>query len=412
MNLLDNASLVVTPNGYKASKLYSIVPTSGTGDMTFSRAGNTATRVNPSGVIESVNANIPRLDYLGSTCPKVLLEPQRTNLILQSQDISAAAWAKTNSPTIVSNVAVAPDGTTTADSIQATDGTNFKYIQQTLSITPNSTQTISVFVKKEISKTNFGGFGIFYLGTSTKNLYVAFDEVNGTIKSLTGTISTPTYKVDDYGTYWRFQITVIELFSNTSLSVEIYSTISVNNTSTGAGAGSARTIWGMQVEAGTFASSYIPTTTATVTRNADACSKTSISSLIGQTEGVVFFDVNLDSRLSFTYLFIRNTATSNYIGFIISTIIGLQIVNSSVTQASITFGNSNTGRFKIAVAYKENDIAFYANGSLIGTDTVATIPTCDILDLNYNPANGIRINTSALWKTRLTNSELATLTTL
>jgi hypothetical protein len=86
MNLLDTASLVVTPNGYKASKLYSIVPSDGTGDMTFARTGDTATRVNSSGLIESVTANKPRLDYLDSTCPKLLLEPQRTNLLTYSSD--------------------------------------------------------------------------------------------------------------------------------------------------------------------------------------------------------------------------------------------------------------------------------------------------------------------------------------
>jgi hypothetical protein len=318
MSLLDTASLIVTPNGYKASKLYSIVPSDGTGDMTFSRTGNTATRVNSSGVIETVNANIPRLDYTDSTCPKLLLEPQRTNLLLNSATLSTQSV------------------TTTA-------------VAYTLS---------------------------FY-GTGTVVLSGAF------VRTLTGT-----------GASNRVSTT----FTSTAAVLILTVTGSVTNA---------------QLEAGSFATSYIPTTSASVTRNADSCTKTSASALIGQTEGVVFFDVNLDSRLSYTNLKVRNTAATNYIAFAITnTIIRCEILNNNVFQAQITHSNTSTGRFKMAVAYKENDISYYLNGTLIGTDTIATIPTCDIVDFYFNATNRIQVNSFGLWKTRLTNSELAQLTTL
>ena len=82
MSLLTQASLVLTPNAVKASKLYSIIPSNGNGDMTVVRA-TTATRVNSSGLIESVATNVPRLNYDGA-CPSVLVEPQRTNRLLNS----------------------------------------------------------------------------------------------------------------------------------------------------------------------------------------------------------------------------------------------------------------------------------------------------------------------------------------
>ena len=82
MSLLTQASLVLTPNAVKASKLYSIIPSNANGDMTVVRA-TTATRVNSSGLIESVAANVPRLNYDGS-CPSILVEPQRTNRLLNS----------------------------------------------------------------------------------------------------------------------------------------------------------------------------------------------------------------------------------------------------------------------------------------------------------------------------------------
>ena len=91
MALFDDASLVVTPNGYKEGTLYSIKPTSGAGDMTVVRA-TTATRVNSAGLIESVANNVPRLDYLNASCPSLLLEPQRTNLVTYSEQLDNAAW--------------------------------------------------------------------------------------------------------------------------------------------------------------------------------------------------------------------------------------------------------------------------------------------------------------------------------
>jgi hypothetical protein len=83
MSLLDTASLILTPNGYKASKLYSVKPTDATGDMVVSR-GTSATRVNSVGLIELMPIDVPRLDYTGGGCPKILVEPARTNLVFPS----------------------------------------------------------------------------------------------------------------------------------------------------------------------------------------------------------------------------------------------------------------------------------------------------------------------------------------
>jgi hypothetical protein len=78
-------SLALIPSGYKASKVYSVLPTDGTGDFDFTRSGN-ATRVNSEGLIELVSTNVPRLNYplidgVVSGCPSLLLEPSRTNLV-------------------------------------------------------------------------------------------------------------------------------------------------------------------------------------------------------------------------------------------------------------------------------------------------------------------------------------------
>ena len=118
MSLFESASLVVTPNGTKASKLYAIKPTDGSGDLSVTRA-TTATRVNSAGLIESVASNVPRLDYTNSTCPSILVEPQRTNISLRSQEFDNAYWVPQN-VTLTTNNTISPNGTLDADAVVVT----------------------------------------------------------------------------------------------------------------------------------------------------------------------------------------------------------------------------------------------------------------------------------------------------
>ena len=94
-----------------------------------------------------------------------------------------------------------------------------------------------------------------------------------------------------------------------------------------------------------------------------------------------------------------------------------RIFNGGTLQCSIdTSTITTTGTYKLALAYKNNDIVFYVNGVQIGVDTSATIPTCSRVDIGQNYAGASQLSDnvllSTLFKTRLTNGELATLTTL
>ena len=402
MNLLDTASLVVTPNGYKASKLYSIIPTDGSGDMTFARTGDTATRVNSSGLIESVLANKPRLDYYNSTCPKLLLEPQRTNTAKNSGNLSLNDLQDVS---IGNNTIASPDGTINADSIieNGTTGIHVLY-NYNFTFVSGTTYTFSVWCKK-------GTRDFVALNLNDGGAYLGYFNLN---TGVIGVVATGlTAKMENYGNGW-YRCSITKTFTATAGGFAIYAANSNGNTSyAGINGNTAIYGFGLQLEAGAYATSYIPTTTASVTRNADSCTKSSISSLIGQTEGTMFADLNLDTRLSYHYLFVRNAAVTNYIGIkITASQIGLEVVDSNVVQANINLTNSSTGRFKIALAYKANDFVIYINGVQIGTDTSGTVPTCDTLDLYYNITNKVNLNSTALWKTRLQNSELATLTAL
>ena len=369
-------------------------------------------------------ANVPRLDYLGSSCPRLILEPQRQNVCLWSEQINNAGWTKSNAPTITTNIATAPDGYGGADGIQDTTGGTFKRVQQLFSVTANSTNTASVFVKKETTQTNFGGLQLAYVGGTTKYAYGIVNPIAGTIVvSSDSVIGATSTKVEDYGDWWRFSLTATDNGSNTTLEIAYYGTLSTNGTTATLGAGSVRTVWGFQVEIGaSYATSYIPTLGAAVTRGADAASKTGISSLIGQTEGTLFAEVGeFPKEFNGRVLCISDGTTSNYVIILKNGLIdnfNVLVLNGGVVQVSFNGTGSLSNNSKIAVGYANNDCAIYVNGNQVHTDTSASVPTCSNVYVGQRENGsatfiaGGSVAQALLFKTRLTNQELQDLTTL
>jgi hypothetical protein len=405
MSLLDKASLIVTPNGFKASKLYSVVPSDGSGDLDVTRA-TTATRVNSLGLIESVANNVPRLDYTNGSCPSLLVEPQRTNNILYSEQFDNATWFSLN-VTVTANNAISPDGTQNADKIDYTNNNNY-LIGTASPNTQNTAYTISCYAKKGTTDI-FVFREAFYFGSTAK-----FNLTNGTIV----TDSTGTAKITSVGNGWyRCSITQAYTSGQTNMQWSYDSYFNTGNLY----------LWGAQIEAGAYTTSYIPTTTASVTRNADVISKTGITSLIGQTEGTIFVEEVYDASiannggLDDTLVSLTDGTSSNLISIFHY---GLGIGNvlffirlSGATQVAISTSTPTSGTYKIALAYKNNDVVAYINGVQIGTDTSATIPATSAITLvdpiTTNAATKtVKRKNVSVWKTRLTNAELATLTTL
>ena len=412
MSLFESASLVVTPNGTKASKLYAIKPTDGSGDLSVTRA-TTATRVNSSGLIESVATNVPRLDYTNSSCPSILVEPQRTNLLLRSEEFENSYFSKLASSISV-NSTTSPNNTITADKlVEDTSASAHRFISTSFATTSGTSYSVSIFLKRAERE-----YAYIRLNNSGGDIIAAnINLLNGTVSQLIfGTITIIPYDND----WYRVIATGTSIStSNGSFEVRISNSPTYANY-TGNGT-SGIYIWGAQLEAGENATSYIPTTTASVTRNADVISKTGISSLIGQTEGTVLCDINLTKLSEGKGLFaIDNGTTNEYIALIrISTnIFRLRLKNSS--GAAVTLINSiviNDARCKVGIAYKNGDYAMYVNGVLRGTSTNSTnYPTTTLTQFILSNASYGQLNDSynisALWKTRLSNTELATLTTI
>ena len=334
-------------------------------------------------------ANVPRLDYLNSSCPRLLLEPQRTNLRLNSENFSAAAgWsASVNgdaTATFTANYGISPDGYQNADRVQLalnTTGSYSDWINYN-AITIGTTYTYSVYAKSLSGTKTLEFLG----GTPTGNI----------LKTITTewTRLTHTFTAASGDLYPRFLIQA----ATTSTSADIL-------------------VWGAQLEAGAYATSYIPTLGAAVTRGADACSKTGISSLIGQTEGTLYAEYNIDGlNISARIISVSDSTTANRIVLLNDgASIRVFVANSSVGQVDMSFGTW-LGSHKIAVAYANNDLVVFLDGVSVATDTSISVPACSAAQVgtfedntNATPLGG-GVKQALLFKTRLTNAQLAELT--
>jgi hypothetical protein len=401
----DLASLVFLPSGYKSGKLYAQKPLTTDGQLAFTRA-STATRVNASGLIEAVASGVPRLDYLGSTCPKLILEGQRTNVFTYSNTFSNAAWGLGNVTLTGGQVGV----NTSNDAFLMTENSanDVHRIQQTPVI--SGVSTISVYAKANTR--NF----LYLRGVqSSVNARAWFNLSTGTVGTLEGG-ATAKMTASANG-YYRCEMTL-----NHDLGFELYIGMSSTNgglSYQGNGTGSIF-VQNAQAEVGAYATSYIPTLGASVTRVVDAASKTSISSLIGSTAGTVFFEGVYSSVNTTNTRFVSlKGAGTTYQNLMIlqdnqNGTLNVQFVDASVTATvniTWTHGLTNGQSFKIAIAYASNDVVVYQNGLSKGTDTSYTPITFTDLYLQYTDTLGkTETKQTLLFKTRLTNAALAELT--
>ena len=382
--ILLNASLLLIPSGYKGGKLYSEIPTNGNGDLTWTRT-STAIRTNSSSLLESMATGVPRLSYMYGSCPSALLEPQRTNLVLRSEEFDNASWLKLGGSSVTANTTTAPNGTLTADTLSLTTNPSSS-VAQSISFATTTTITISVYAK---------------VASGTKDFRLRTDNPT-TTQSFTATTS-----------WQRFSMTATPT-GNTSAYV-------INDL---AGTAGDLFIWGFQVEVGAYPTTYIPTTSATATRVADSASKTGISSLIGQSEGTVFLDfifktpdssvggqIGISDSSKANRVILWNNSAFNTLA--------IQLKANNVNAINnVSLGTFVDGtRYKIAIAYKSGDTVVYVNGTQTITNTSSFTFASSLTDFilgSYETTlnNGHQFCfKTALFTSRLTNAELATLTT-
>jgi hypothetical protein len=286
MSLFNDASIIITPNAFKAGKLYAVKGA----DLTVTRA-TSATRVNANGIIETVGANVSRVDYSGGGCPSILVEPQRTNLSLQSEDFSNAVYIKVGS-TISTNVAVAPDGTTTADKLVENTSTGLHSCVIIATQSTSGDYTYSVFVKPD-GRTKIRLTESFSIGGN-----IQFDLTTGTF---TTTAPAKNGKIEAYANGW-YKCSATWTFTGGATTQIFLDLVNSSNTSNYTGNGTSGVcVWGSQLEPGSNSTSYIKTTTATVTRNADVITLTPTTGLTEITETFSDDTTNVITTIPSTY---------------------------------------------------------------------------------------------------------------
>lgn len=377
--------------------------------VTVTRALNTATRVNSSGFIEGVNANLPRFDYDPVTlAPKgLLIEETRTNYITYSQNFAGADWVS-DACNLSSAAGISPDGTNNAfNCVPNTTVTNHRVRQQSTSA-PASAGVTSYFVKANgynWAKLRFGGV---WLNVNLTNGSVGFTNVGST-----------DYRIIGYQDGW-WRITLYNAGAANAINSYLYP-LSVNENSIDptnwAGDGtSGILIYGAQTEIGTFPTSYIPNlTTGSTTRNADVVTMTgtNFSDWFNASEGA--FAVQADCIAVGTQIITQadNGTQNNRITVRFTATQGTFVVqDGGVNQAQLAAGTVAAGTaYKSAGAYKANDFAFSFAAGTVLTDNSGTVPTVDRLRIGSSAAAGGdylngHVQNIRYWPQRIINAEL------
>jgi hypothetical protein len=362
--------------------------------------------------------DMPRLDYSGgASCPSLLLEPQRSNLLTQSEFIGSSSWIKTRT-TAIANQLISPDGNLNAYKLSETADSGLHALSINTSVVNGTTYNVSVFAKKGSSS-----FIQLLFGTNnvSGNPYVNFDLDAGTFQNN----GISSVNIENYGNGWYRCSGTIVISGGTTLTYYLAKVNSLSATRASVFAGNVNNniyIYGFQLEEGSYPTSYIPTYGSSVTRSGDSCSKTGISDLIGQSEGTLFAEV-IATQEGYWYLSLSDGTNANWV------FVGQDLPSTSqfraylrvgsVTYADIYSPTITEGVNKIAIGYKQNDVVFYVNGVQVGSDTSANMPSnLSNFYLSSSDAGGGaqgitgNIKQTLLFKTRLSNAELASLTTL
>ena len=363
-------------------------------------------------------SGLPRLDYSGgASCPSLLLEPTATALNQFSEQLDNAYWTKANC-TVTANQVVSPSGYADADLVLDDTSNNQHVITRSIAVTSGNKYTSSFFLKPAGHTTAAIRMGNGSLWTGGTGPTVEFDLV-----ALTGTVvdgSGVTFSIEDYGNGWvRCAVTgTCVTNGNTvySLYVKQYNAYIGNGTS-------GIYAWGGNITATGYVQSYIPTLSTAVTRVADSASKTGISSLIGQTEGTLFAELKISSNDStFKFLSLSDGTTSNSVWIYYRDTdnqINFRVIVGGVSQFDQIYTSpDSTTTHKLAIKYKQNDFSAWFNGTKVLTDTSGnTFSGSTLSEFDFFRPDGVNhfygnIKQVLLFKTALTDAELAELTTL
>jgi len=355
----------------------------------FTRASS-ATRVNKQGLVETVGSGKPRIDFTDNTSGHLLLEPSRTNYSIYSQDTSTWTYVEFGSGSA---------GTITTGKTDMFGGTNAIQIDF-----PANAENVSVRFGHTTSSISSGS-----AQTSLYVKLVGSTTSDKIIQLRTGSdAENTTISGDSFVRYTKTHTKA----SNEAFNIKLRPS---EGTSSG---GFSIIVCHPQEEAGSYATSYIPTEGSSVTRVAEnTTTQDNVpSTVIGQTEGTVYAEFKIYETPTGTQrIIILSDGTGNErIGIAVgSGILYAFIVDGGSTQCEIVKSSFTGGTYKVAFGYKANDFVLYLNGVQVGTDNSGSVSSCNRIDLgnqfNANQLEGNIID-AKLYNTRLSNTELQNLT--
>ena len=345
------------------------------------------TRVNKEGLIEVVGNDIPRIDYKDDTKGALLLEPQSTNLITHSSELTNSSWVKTNTgtgsaPSITSNYSISPDGTQNADRVifnlnGGTANGDISQVSVTIGSVSSASYTNSVYIK-----------------SNTANNYdlVVTDPSGGHI-------------VKNISTEWQRFDNPRENVTNASFRIRLRGD---EGTSDYADV----SIWGAQLEQNSFSTSYIPTSGSTVQRAAETANDAGNSEVFNDSEGVLFADVDYLTLSGGDY-FGLNDGTNNQRVLIQRQTTNIKAyINSGVELIAPISSTIN----KISVSYKSNNYKLYLNGFKVATNTSSSVTPSGLNAFEFELGGGfglfayLKTKEIGYYDTILTDEELEYLT--
>jgi len=350
--------------------------------------GSTATYWDQRGVMKTAAANQPRLDSIPASGggKGLLIEETRTNLCLYSEAFDNAAHTKTRC-SVSANALAAPDGAATADKIvEDSSASTSHYVQQSISIVANTVYTVSVFAKGAERSI----IALFWRNAGD-GVQAYFDLAAGSVTNVNafGAGSDVAASIESCGNGWfRCKLTGKLNASSTTGQMQAYLATSTGSVSYSGDGSSGLYLWGAQVAISSFAASYTPTGSASVTRGGEIANIPTSGFGFNAAEGTLLVRARapLGGSAVASALALSDGTTANLITISVldgsADAIYAQVYDSGGVQASLSIGvAADDTEFRAAFAYKANDFAACANGGAVSTANAGTVPTVNLLDI-------------------------------
>ena len=384
-SLLDKASIILTPTGYSSSSIHNVKPNSG--DMTLIQ-GSASTRIDSNGLVDNVASNIPRIDYSKGE-GAILSELAAVNQIRYSEDFSNALWL-TPGVILTSSTGTNPKGESATIYAIKGDYASGGLEAAMASAASGNGVGVSCWVRKKS-------------GVGTTNVQIGYGDSSSVY---TNTVSVGadwqriTYTSTGYPSANRFYIDAAGVSADDTIE-----------------------IWGAQVEKSATGvngkvSSYVPTTSGSVTRTRDNYQNGGSASLIGATEGVLFIELatlnNQGTRA--VALSAANSAANRVVFYFFNNNTVQARIQASSAQTSLNSSVPDQTAFnKVAIKYKSGDIALWINGTEAATSIGSFAFNAALSELAFDQGNGVNhmdghVKQVVVFKEILTDTELAALT--